>query len=248
MIGGSFILEWLNETVAIGSLIVTIISLTVSIFAVVLVIRFRRELSLSEQVANVPELLYREYIYRKLPSPIIIDGKELSTLKEARNAVRQQIKRGKTPEEIFYGKNSGLQNEFSYQVSVGLQHIGLLILMGAIPIKLVLLDIGLLIVEDWKYCSKLVKEELRENAPRLKTNKKLSEPIYFQRRHAEWLVHAAALYLHNYWEGEKVNELFSLLGDARTMQKREKELRKSEPGLVSDKTSKEIEKFLYNAN
>ncbi|MCK4953257.1 hypothetical protein KAS14_05695 [Candidatus Bathyarchaeota archaeon] len=221
-----------------------IVPAIIAIFAIYRAFRFRQELSFPEQIANIPEFLRREYAYRKF------DENKFKTLEQARNEIRNitKIKRMNVKEiqkEILENEDSWY-NKFAYQASIGLQHIGLMILVGAIPIKLVLPDIGKLIIEDWSYCSELIEKKLREDVLTLKTDKKYSKKIHFSRRHAEWLAYAAALYLYNYWEGEKTNELLlRLFGkNVELIRKRERELRESEPALISDTTSKKIEEFL----
>lgn len=233
--------DWINIGVAISSLIVSISSLVVSSY---LILKHRRELSFSEHIANAPEFLYKEYINRELAKPITIDGQEYNTLREARNAITKRI--GKKERQGLTSIKDEAWNEFTYQLSIALQNVGLMILAGAVPIKLVLPNVAGLIVEDWNLCSKIV-EARRTVAPMLKTSKKLSAPIYFQRRHAEWLATAAAIYLYNYWEGEGLNEWLHQFQAFEKLEKREQELRGAEPYLVLDKTSKEIDDFLYGS-
>jgi hypothetical protein len=208
-----------------------------------LIIKHRHELSLSEQISNAPDFLYKEYINRELAKPIVIEGKEFRTLREARNAITKRIEGNKDLGERFLTKDEEVWKEFTYQVSIALQNVGMLILAGAIPINLVLPNVAGLIAEDWTCCSGIV-EERRLEAPKLKAGN-LSKPIYFQRRHAEWLATAAAIYLHNYWEGKGVNKWLRNFEDIKKLERREKELRIAEPNLVNKRASKEIEKFLY---
>jgi hypothetical protein len=55
-----FPVEWLSVNISdLSSIILG------SIYATALVLRYRREFSLPEQVSNVPELLNKEYGYRE---------------------------------------------------------------------------------------------------------------------------------------------------------------------------------------
>ena len=232
-------IDWVNVGVALSSLLVSISSVVISSY---LLAKHRKELSLSEQIANAPEFLYKEYINRELEKPIIMNGEHYKKLREARNAFTDRLKkqdglkRGMTEGEAW--------TDFTYQLSIALQNLGLMILAGAIPIKLVLPNVAGLIVEDWNRCSEVV--EARRNKPIcLRSRKKLSAPIYFQRRHAEWLASAAKIYLHNYFEGAGLDSLLVSSEDFEKLEKRERELREAEPNLVFGKTSKEIENFLY---
>jgi hypothetical protein len=61
-----FPVEWLSVNISdLSSIILGIASLALSIYATALVLRYRREFSLPEQVSNVPELLNKEYGYRE---------------------------------------------------------------------------------------------------------------------------------------------------------------------------------------
>jgi hypothetical protein len=82
--------DLVNIGIAISSLFVSISSLTISYY---LIMKHRRELSLSEQIANAPDFLYKEYINRELAKPITIDGQEYKTLRETRNAITERIKK-----------------------------------------------------------------------------------------------------------------------------------------------------------
>ncbi|MGD0978422.1 MAG: hypothetical protein ABR962_04700 [Candidatus Bathyarchaeia archaeon] len=98
-----------------------------------------------EQIANAPDFLYKEYVDRELGRPIKIDGEEYKTLRDARNAIRNRIRREK---ETFPPIEEEAWNEFTYQLSIALQRVGMLVLAGAIPIKLVLPFVSDLILED----------------------------------------------------------------------------------------------------
>ena len=163
--------------------VVSISALFVSIAALYLVIRFRKELSLSEQVSNTTRHIYDEYSKRKLDPPIKFRNKRYKNLEEIRHLIRRSKREDKFDE---ISSDSGW-HKFSWEISLAMQHVGLLILP----------DIACMIVTDWNYCSKLI-EENRKGNPILIDSKKSGNPIYFTRRHAEWLAFAAAVYLHNY--------------------------------------------------
>jgi hypothetical protein len=224
-IGSWFLSNWLD----IAVLVVTVF------VGIILAYHFRKELSFPEQVANVPELLNREYVYRE----IRIDDKNFS-LEDIRRRMRTKPAEA-IEKEILDTESLPESNRFAYEASVGLQRIGIMILLGAIPIKLVVPTIGKLIVEDWRYCSKLI-EKLRQDDLTLKANKN----IQYSRRHAEWLAYASALYIYNNWQGNLTTKIKQLFGDRLSMEKRERELRNAEGKLIlSKKAKKEIEEMLY---
>lgn len=202
---------------------------------------YRQRLSLREQIANVPEFIFKEYKNRELPSPLKANGKEFKTLFDVRDILRGTLKVNSNSDLAEYKKI--IYNE----ISRALQNIGLVTLVGAIPIRLVLPDIAAVIAEDWNYCRDFVEKELREDKIILKKKKELTDKqIHFSRRHGEWLACAAVIYLHRRrWRGAKVDIIFKPFGKIEDIEKREQELRENEPDL-SKKTSKEIRKFLYD--
>jgi len=230
--------DWNNVALAISSLLVSISSVVISSY---LVMKHRRELSLSEQISNAPDFIYKEYINRDLERPITIDGRKCTTLREARNAFTDRLKNSGQKEQLA---DNDAWKDFAYQLSIALENLGLLVLAGAVPIKLVFPNVAGLIVEDWNRCHEVVGTR-RTKPITLKTSKQLTEPISFQRRHAEWLAIAAKIYLRNHWEGEGVEELLKHSENFKNLEKRERELREAEKKLVLAKTSKEIADFLY---
>lgn len=232
-------IDWLNIAMATSSLLVSISSVAVSSY---LVMKHRRELSLSEQISNAPDFIYKEYINRSLERPIMICGRNCATLREARNAFTDRLSKDEQ-KECF--TETGEWSDFVYQLSIALENLGLLILAGAVPIKLVFPNVAGLIVEDWNRCFE-VGGARRTRTIILKASSKLSKPISFQRRHAEWLATAAKIYMHNHWEGAGVDELLKQTEDVKGLEKRERELREAEPNLVLTKTGKEIDAFIYS--
>lgn len=246
----------LSRLLEINNLIIAVASLVLSVYATSLVLRFRHELSLSEQVANVPEFLNKRYSDRKfqVPKNARACARGLLILKDARKYIKDLEKEKKLVEADWL-KEGTVENAFAYQVSLALQNVGIMILSGALPIKIVLPSVAAIVVEDWNRCYKLVNEELRSPELTLITPKETTAPIHFARRHAEWLAYAAAIYLQRKSRGERRDQALFAFGEAERIdfdeseeriRKREYALRKSEPALVSDKTSKEINDFLYD--
>ncbi len=244
--------EWfVSNSNAIITLIISIFSLVFSIYATYLVLRFRKELSFSEQIANIPAFLREQYVDRKIDSTP--DGKKIKNLQDARNELSDEVANGETLQgiesKILDDKKRDWYNIYAYQASIGLQNIGLMILVGAIPLKLVLPEFSYIIVKDWYFCNKLV-DKLRGEKPLTMKVKGLrsNKPIYYSRRHAEWLAYSAAIYLYEYWNFNKndtayLSKYLSILGEPSEMRNREQDLREKEP-MLSRAASKEIQKFL----
>ena len=254
-------LEFLTENSSIIQniieLSITILALMLSIYATVLVLRFRHQLSFSEQIANIPNFLNKRYLDREIKGT---KEDEPKTLKEARDHLRKEdegVEAFKIIQEKIGEKEEKRRtwhNKYAYEASLALQNIGLMLIVGAIPIKLVLSEFACIIIEDWRFCQRFIEEDLRSETPlKWKSSKthKLIKPMFYSRRHAEWLAYASALYLHEYWEfieGEG-NRLFalknalSLFGSVHEIRQREHELRRAEE-LAPKNVMSEIDKFL----
>ena len=220
------------------------LALAVSAISLFLYIRFRTKLSLSEKIANVSTFLFKEYKNLKFVIPYTVGKRQIYTISDARNVIRD-AKEGNIRKNIAGIKD--LKKGFSREVSRTLQNIGLLTLLGALPIQFVLPDLARTIVEDWDLCSERRKGILIGKKLTLKKRQDLTDiPIQFALRHAEWLTYASALYLQNYWKGEELDKLLKPLGDIKTIKKREDDLRINEPD-VSKETSEEIRKYLYRS-
>ncbi len=234
----------------LSSIILGIASFALSIYATALVFRYRREFSLPEQVSNVPELLNREYGYREFTESIEFKGPMPKTMMDARKIIRRK-EEANSIEQTSFCKEGTLENEFAYQISIALQNVGMMVLSGAIPIKLVLPNIGKMIVEDWIRCYQLV-ERIRKKEIEMKNIGSSDLSISFGRRHAEWLAFSAAIYLGNYWKGKDLDDMLKKFMnlykiDLEGVKKREKQLRESELEIITSRnTSNEIKKFLYN--
>lgn len=64
-------------------------------------IRFRSDLSLPEQIGNVPDFYGKEYLDRKFGTMIKVGNSELYTLKDARELAKREIRprEGETDEQ-----------------------------------------------------------------------------------------------------------------------------------------------------
>ena len=254
-------LEFLTENSgAIQNIIglsLTVLALLLSVYAVVLALRFRQQCSFSEQIADFPIFLHKQYVEREIKGA---SKGEPQTLKEARASLREEDKGAEAfkviQEKIAEKaeKKRTWHSKYADEASLALQNIGLMILVGAIPIKLVLSEFACILIEDWRFCQRFIEEDMSRKTPlKWKSSKthKLSKPMFYSRRHAEWLAYASALYLHEYWEfieGEG-NQLFalkdalSLFGSVHEIRQREHELRRAE-GLAPKNVMSEIDKFL----
>lgn len=242
--------EWATIAPVVASL-AALATVAVTYLALRAAIRFRSELSLSEQISNVPDLYVKEYLDRQFSTPLFVDTQELHTLKEARALAKEEIKPrdNETPEqarERFLNATlgSGWENKFAYELSLALERVGAMVLAGAIPLELVLAINGDQIVDDWMYCSRFIEKRLRN--PQVAPTSRVHDTknLYYHRRHGEWLAYAAAIWLFQKWEGGHLRDLEATFENVETMRKRERELRRIDSELIPEATQKSLRKIL----
>lgn len=242
--------EWATIAPVVSSL-AALATVIVAYLALRATIRFRSELSLSEQIGNVPDLYVKEYLYRQFSTPLRVGTQELHTLKDARALAKEEItpRDNETPEqakERFLNAtlDSNWENKFVYELSLALEQVGAMILVGAIPLELVLAINGDQIVDDWMYCSRFIEKRLRN--PQVAPTSRVHDAknIYYHRRHGEWLAYAAAIWLFQKWEGGHLIDLEATFGNVETMRKRELELRQVDSELIPETTQKSLRRIL----
>jgi hypothetical protein len=245
--------DWMNAITAI----IAFFSFMVASLTLCYLLKFRSELALPEQIANIPDFLSKEYLERRFPPRVTKQFEWLHTLKDARFAASKRLQQEENYKDAinrFQALTLNLngnfwENNFAYELSLALDQVGVMVLAGAIPLNIVLAMNAPQIVEDWGYCSKLVKDEIRDKRPLKPKESDDKTWIRFHRRHGEWLVYAAAIYLDRYWTGRLLDDLISVVcdGDMKTIRKREEELWEKFTKLeysIPKNTKNEIEKLL----
>jgi len=193
----------------------------------------------------------RNYVEREFNPPIRIKNESVTSIKQARRYADEDCepKRNESKKEakdrflkatLDVAKGSW-QNRFAYEVSIGLERIGALVLVGALPTDLLLADCAQIIVKDWFYCSELIKQ-IRSNSSFNKIVPKCN--FDFERRHATWIVCVAALWLSNNWKSKYIDSIIELFGGLEPLKKYEREFRKFESSILSLPLDKEIEKLV----
>lgn len=245
--------------ISLASLFIALLMFIIAYITLLATIKFRSELSFPEQISNIPDILNEEYLKRQFSPPAKTNERELYNLKDARLLIQDELKL-KGDETLEQARDRFLtstlqdfrdhdyywQNKFAYEVSLGLEQVGIMILTGAIPLNLVLVLCAYQIIEDWGYCSILVKEKIRGNDAPIPKSQDYKESVVFHRRHGEWLAYAAAIYMYKNYSGERLNYLISLIGEIEKIKKHEKKLRKFDSAIIPHSVNKNIEDILYN--
>ncbi|HEX3048465.1 MAG TPA: hypothetical protein VHY08_27195 [Bacillota bacterium] len=241
-------LKWESILDLFGSL-ANLIAVFIAYLSLMAALRFRKEISFPEQVANIPELFKDIYLERQFNPPITINNIEYHTLRDVRAIVEKEIKipgkDHKQGKQNFINKTLELgtwQNKFAYELSLGLQIVGSMVLMGALPINYILSGNGLQFIEDWGYCRKLITDKIRSEKGIEVLIKNQEIPVH--RRHGEWLVCASAIYFTNRYKGKRLEELMSYIGDIVMIKKREREIRRFDADIIPAATKKAIIKLL----
>ena len=175
--------------------IISLLSVIIAFYSIILAFRFRSELGFSEQISNLPNFIGKNYWNREIVPPIMVKDVELQNLKDARALVAKEIKsteNGYAEDALnsFLAATVQLgtwQNKVAYQISLGLEQVGLNVLSGAIPMNIVFSVSGYQIVEDWLYCSRLVTDVIRGPHDLEAKVREDREIIRFHRLHGEWL-------------------------------------------------------------
>ena len=228
------------------------LSALIALFAVFQALRFRSESSVPEKIANLPEYLSKQYVDRVFEIRHKNGRRRTITLRDARLLAKRDIspRRG---ESIAAARHrfvaatlevGSWQNRFAYEVSIGLEWVGAMVLSGAIPLVLVLSLDSLLIIEDWVYCKQLVANVIRGQQPPLPKDRGYRPFVGFHRRHAEWLACAAAIYISDNWTSTQLDGLLPLLGDSALIRSTEQAIRKFERPLISPSTRRELDHLL----
>jgi hypothetical protein len=162
----------LSAWMDVFTVILAFLSFVVASLTFCYLLKFRSELALPEQIANIPEFLRKEYLERRFPPRVTKKFEWLHTLKDARLRAENELKprdnekkedtrkrfRDSTLEE------GGWQIDFAYELSLALEQVGVMVLAGAIPLGIVLAMNAPQIIEDWGYCSKFVEKKIRDKS------------------------------------------------------------------------------------
>jgi hypothetical protein len=119
--------------------IISLLSVIIAFYSIILAFRFRSELGFSEQISNLPNFIGKNYWNREIVPPIMVKDVELQNLKDARALVAKEIKsteNGYAEDALnsFLAATVQLgtwQNKVAYQISLGLEQVGLNVLSGA---------------------------------------------------------------------------------------------------------------------
>jgi len=237
---------------AIATAFAGLVTSAIAFLAIIQAFHFRTEASTPEKLANIPDYLNKQYVDRDYETSFKGEKKHSVTLREARLFVVKDLipKSNETTLDArkrFVAKTFKIgtwQNQFAYEVSLGLEWVGAMILAGAIPLSLVLSQDSLLIIKDWTYCKDFVEKLVRAAVPTVPKKNKFPTFIRYQRRHAEWLVYAAGIYLSNNWKNPQFDDLFSIIGPLELIKIKEQFLRKLELQSIPSSMRKEINKIL----
>lgn len=238
--------ELVSAVIAFGSLIVAYLILRSAI-------RLRSDSAMPTQLSAIPDFIASQYLDRRLPAPLKLGNTNLETLREAREHARRHVspKPGKASNAardkflLATLSDEAWQNDFAYELSLGLEQVGAWIMAGAIPLRVVLALHSSQILEDWGYCSRLVNQRIRQDGLSPNNPAKDDDSVYFERRHAEWLACAAAVYVRRNWHGASLEQVAPELSDLKAVKRRERTLRKLEKAIIPNSVNRSIRVTLY---
>jgi len=158
------------ETSDLMAIIISVLSFALAIFSLFIAARYRKELDYSQQIGNYSNIFRENFSDRKFSSPTNVYRRSCTTLREAMAEVEQCIEdtaKGKANESEAIKKfqeasldKINWQNSFAYELSLALDCIGIMVLAGALPLKLILSDAAKNIIKSWCYSSKLIMDKI----------------------------------------------------------------------------------------
>lgn len=227
--------------------IVLAVSATIASVAAVWTIKITQkaheETLLAEKIANIPEFLVKEYWDRTLPP----NRGNYKTLRDGRHAVEHRFTRKEHKQDYLKSvlEEGSCDNIIVYEISLALERVGMMVFIGAIPMDIVLASNAPLIVQDWSYCSELVKKIREDTEMSILLDRE--ERVGLQRIHGEWLAYTAAIYMEkNNYKGNYVRKLIEEMGGIDHIKESEGKLRKFMLKSVDipKSTKKKIENLL----
>ncbi len=131
------------------------------------------------------------------------------------------------------------------EISHSLQHLGLAVFTGVLPLKLLLASNGDGIVLDWLVIKHMMDDHRRSGD--VYSTQVMAEKIYAKRRHAEWIALVAFLWLRRNWHlaGQWNNALGRITenpyyGGVERIKKLVMRITVADKNLLSDQTRKEV--------
>lgn len=187
------------DTLDILTLILSFIAIAVSYYSVKTI----QKIKPGEQLANITDLLNKEYIFGDFKDQLGNKCEEINTLRKARNEIKEFEKNEETQEDLRlkYNKDakdpSTWEGAYAYKASLVLNQLGLNILTGAVPARVVFPIISDTIIRDWENCQPVISK-IRKNTPWVYANQRKKTSIV--RIHAQWLAFASVVYILEHWE------------------------------------------------
>ena len=231
---------------SVATVFISLAAFFVSFLALWCSWRWRQQVARPEQIANVPKALRDDYLSESFPGD---QEDERVEIRDYRLVARERVdaddactnaecgaREGKCGYCAFVERSTAsdhkpctpIENRFCYALSLALEDVGHMALVGALPLDVVVSRAAPLIVEDWGYCRHLVQKI------RGAWGAKGSPIGSWERRHGEWLACVAAMYLA-VWGAEvpRVKKLLERAGGIERLVVREEELFAREERLLA---------------
>ncbi|HAP64860.1 MAG TPA: hypothetical protein DCR93_37035 [Cytophagales bacterium] len=159
---------------------------------------------------ELPQILNQHYLERSL-SQTDFDGQSYSDVKSLKHTTLAKHGYGQSktwPEvlESFHptSTESAQENTLAYTLSMGMEHVGMLLTSGAIPLLPTFQLAGVQLAADWSLCQPVVSQKLREE----KTLTFADQPeVELHRVHAEWAGLVAYFMVQRHFAGSFVEQL-----------------------------------------
>ena len=234
-----------GDQINLATAAATFLAGLVAAIAIFYTLRLRRELSLDQKLGNVTALFHSEYLDRKLDHPVDLpDEKKTKTdrIEVIRDFVRQKFATDKNFAAAFADnsiKFGTWEYVFVEELMHGLQDLGIAVASGALPLPLVLADAGHVILEDYSYAITYLKLWREQSCESLHASE--NSELFWSRRHGEWIVHVAVIFIARNWACPATVTLIQRLGlDLDKCLRRERAIRMQEWQLFPRDLQREL--------
>lgn len=162
---------------------------------------------------------YTDRLFIEATAPTI-DGKEVKSLRIAKAwgtrqlHDNQQVWEQESRVESYNRKTP--QNAIAYETAIALEMLGIAAFTGLIPLRLLLPEIGDVIIDDFLLSLSWIRSYQALQNTYSSVGQTLKVPMH--RRHAEWLALIAGLWMSKHWKSyEGVSKLQQVYKDVENM-------------------------------
>lgn len=143
---------------------------------------------------------YTDRVFKSASAPII-DGKQETSLRVAKVWAFRQFKEDRAlwdrESHVDKYQEASPQNAIAYETAITLETFGVAVYAGLIPLRLLLPEVGDVIIDDFLLCLSWIRSY--QEKQRAYATTRVTHEVPYHRRHAEWLAAVAGLWMNEHW-------------------------------------------------